>query len=155
MFGKIDNRLKEWSPEIIASDAGGNNELLYMLNENYDVTAYRHTASKDNISYKEGQSEVSINKSFMTQRTISRFTENTISIPTPNPNWLIDQLTAESAETIHSAGGGSSIRFSKLKDRKDDFLQSLIFAEAAIFSMEDSNNPDNREWRFTDPNDYS
>ena len=154
LFNKIDNRLKEWQPEIIASDAGGNNELLYMLNENYDVTAYRHTASKDNISYKEGQSEVSINKSFMTQRTISRFTENTISIPTPNPNWLIDQLTAESAETIHSAGGGSTIRFSKLKDRKDDFLQSLIFAEAAIFASEDSNNPDNREWRFTDPDDY-
>ena len=151
LFTKIDNRLKEWSPEIISSDAGGNNELLYMLNENYDVTAYRHTASKDNISYKEGQSEVSINKSFMTQRTISRFTENTISIPTPNPNWLIDQLTAESAETIHSAGGGSTIRFSKLKDRKDDFLQSLIFAEAAIFAMEDSNNPNNIPWRFTDP----
>ena len=151
LFDKINNRLQEYKPELIASDAGGNNELLYLLHEKYDVTAYRHTASKDNISYKEGQAEVSINKSFMTQKAISRFTEGTITIPTPSPNWLIDQLTAETAETIHAAGGGSTIRFSKLKDRKDDFLQSLVFAEAMIFSLTDKNNPKNRRFRWAGP----
>ena len=143
LFDKINNRLQEYAPDKIASDAGGNNELLYLLNQAYEVTSFRHSASKENIIYKEGKSEITINKSFFTQKAISRFTEHLISIPTPDPNWLIDQLTSETAETVHSALGGSSIRFGKLPNRKDDFLQSLIFLEAMIYADQDDDNPNN------------
>ena len=146
LFDKIDNRLKEYTPDKIASDAGGNNELLYLLQQAYEVTSFRHTASKDNMTYKDGKSEISINKSFFTQKTISRFTENLISIPTPDPNWLIDQLTAETAETVHNPTGASYIRFGKLPNRKDDFLQSLIFLEAMIHADEDEDNPHNFQY---------
>ena len=147
LFDKIDSRLKEFQPDKIASDAGGNNELLYLLSQAYEVTPFRHTASKENITYRQGQAEITINKSFFTQRTISRFTEGTIFIHSTEPNWMVDHLTAETAETIH--GTGSSIRFSKLPNRKDDFLQSLIFLEALLFSGTDENNPANKKFWFT------
>ena len=143
LFSKINEGLKFWTPDVIASDAGGNDELLHLLSSNYEVQKFRLGPSHDPIQYKGD--EYPISKTFFVQKTISRFHDKKITIPKSDNNWMIEHLTAETAETVQQRTRGSYIRFSKMNGRKDDFLFSLVFAECLAFMEHDENNPGNFE----------
>ena len=142
IYPKIQAVLQQYTPDDIVSDAGGNNELLHRIKQDYTITSYRMGNSKEPIIYKPASDEIPISKSFFIQKTISRFHAKKITIPNAEP-WVMDQLTSETSETIYSRDGGSYIRFNKMPGRKDDLLMALTFAECAIYTTHDPNNPRN------------
>ena len=141
IYPKIDQVLREWKPNVIVSDAGGNIELLHRIRQDYDVTAYRLGPQTEPIKY--GGIDMPISKSFFVQKTIARFHNHTITLPDAEP-WVVDHLTGDTAETIHKKEGGSYVRYSKMPNRQDDLLMALVFAEAASYSNIDDSNPHNK-----------
>lgn len=144
-YPRINEILRDWSPDVIACDAGGNDALLHEISSHWEIMKCRMGKSKEPIIY--GKDEYPISKTFFIQRHIERYHQNTITLPDVE-EWVEKQLTADTAETIQERQGGSYIRYTKLPDRKDDMLMAMAFCEAAIYSMSDPNNPANHTTRI-------
>lgn len=143
IYPEIAPILDKWNCNIIGSDAGGNPELLHMLSESYDMYRFWLGAPKTEVKYNTNQEGTPINKTFFTQKLISRFHSYNIVIPDAAP-WVMDQLTATSQEAYKSRTGEETVLFDKIPGRKNDLFMALVFAEACIFIMTDEGNPNNR-----------
>ena len=158
--------LDRWSPDVVVSDAGGNDELLALLSNKYDnLRKYRLGPQHDPVMYPTKDKtrrirkypgtttdEIPISKTFFVQRVITRFYSHRIVIPEAE-NWLVDQITAITQESREQRTGGTSIVFDKIKGRKNDLLMCLTFAECMIYEGVDDTNPANRKatWGITKP----
>ena len=129
---KIHEILNHWQPTQIVSDALGNADTLHELRKTHNITAYNMGASHDPIKFTNTDTH-SINKSFFVSRVIQRFQNGTIRVPLAEP-WVIDHLTAETAELIHKREGGTYTKYDNAPGRQDDLLMALTFVEAGLYS---------------------
>ena len=152
LFKQVDQIIQDWRPDHIISDAGGNPALTERMTAKYDIHRYHSNATaKAPITYKDGAEAQTISKSHMMQRCISRFERRCISIPHCNDTipWTIEQLISETAEIVEPKGAAAYPRYDKQHGRQDDFLQSLMFLEAYLYTKSDPANPRNRPAHFS------
>ena len=143
MFDKMAAKFEDYAPDAIISDAGGNADLLGRMQDEYDVMTFKSQGIQlDRVKYP-GNNHHTISKSFFMQRTIDRILDKRISIPGCRDTlpWTIEHLTAEMSETVNPKNGDAYQRFERMPNRQDDFLQSLMFGEAFLYTMHDDKNP--------------
>ena len=143
LFGKISRQIDAYEPDAIISDAGGNADLLGRLQDEYDVMTFKSQGVQLARVKYPGGGHHTISKSFFMQRAIDRVLDKRISIPGCDDTlpWTIEHLTAETSETIKPRGGDAYQRFELMPNRQDDFLQTLMFGEAFMYTLHDEENP--------------
>ena len=159
LISQISAIIDDYNPDHIVSDAGGNIVLLDMLSDKYHIHRFTSQGSISDMSTKikygeQSESRDTIAKHPMMALTIQRWHDQRIRVPdcVELMPWTIEHVTAEKAETVSPAGGTTPYtRYERMPNRQDDFLQTLLFGEAWIYSQHDENNPHNFKHHMSGP----
>ena len=142
--------LHDYEPEYITIDNGGNNAVKQILQKEYgdrikDCWLGEQKLTVDLDKFKE-ENLIKVNKPDCMQRLVDLFItpgpdgKKRIILPmTDKHEWLIDHYTADEAILTETVARPSTLRYKKMKGRKDDALMSLLFLYIGyLASIDDS-----------------